>query len=165
MKVTSNKDGWNRLKRSLLTQQQYHTKVGWFGEQRYGPENDNLPFAQIAAWNEFGGVNGEDAAIPSAITPPRPFMRVYYVEELKDKNVQTVLSMVGKILFAQGSVTTAMNTAGPIFTKALQETMMRLDSPPNSQTTIDMKGFDDPLYNTGQLIMNVEYKVSKKGSD
>ena len=165
MKVTVNKDGWNKLKRSLLQQQEYHTKVGWFGEQRYGPENNNIQFAQIAAWNEFGGINGEDSAVPGAITPSRPFMRVYYIDELKNRNVQTVMGMIGRIAFAQGSVTTAMNTAGPVFTAALQETMMRLDSPPNSETTIEMKGFDDPLYDTGQLIMNVEYKVSKRGKD
>ena len=165
-KVTVNKSGWNRLKKHLLKQAQSEVRVGWFQDQRYGPENGNLQMAQVANWNEFGGINGPDSQFPGARTPARPFMRVWYKDFLKeDDGVMLGMKLLAATAFSRGDVGQALGLIGPVGRTALQETMMRFDDPLNSPATEDLKGFNDPLYETGQLIMNVDFRVSKKGGE
>ena len=162
MKVTSNKDGWNRLKRSLLTQQQKEVRVGWFPEHVYGADNDNLQMAQVAAWNEEGH---ETAGMFSGgmPAPPRPFMRVWYPEELKQSgDAKLAFQTIAMSAFKQVDVGVALNPAGAVFSNLLQQTMVKLNTPPNSEATIELKGFDDPLIETGQLASSVDYKVVVK---
>lgn len=166
MKVTSNKDGWNRLKRSLLTQQQKEVRVGWFPEHVYGPDNDNLQMAQVAAWNE-GGIEGSwkpnGGWFDGTFTPPRPFMRVWYPEELKQSgDAKLAFQTIALSAFKQVDVGGALNPAGAVFSNLLQQTMVKLNTPPNSEATIELKGFDDPLIETGQLVSSVDYKVVVK---
>lgn len=157
--ITSDKRVWERLKKNFLKQEQTKLQLGWFESDRYGSENDNLPMAQVAAWNEMGHNNGEGSLVPGAETPPRPFMRVGLRKELKsgsnDKEFKKIVQAV-----AEGkSVFQPMRESGPAFKRTLQETMMRWDTPPNADFTVDLKGFNDPLYHTGQLISSVGFKV------
>jgi len=165
MKVTSNRKAWEKLKKKLTADQNYHTKVGWFADQRYGDDNDNLQLAQVASWNEFGHETAGMFAggVPA---PPRPFMRVWYVDELKgSKHVYTAMQWVAMNAYHDRNVSEAMDKAGPIFVDALQETMLRFDDPPNSDATIALKGFDDPLIETSQLVSSVRHEVGRKSED
>lgn len=56
MTITVDKKVWEKLKKNFLKAEQASIDVGWFQSDRYGPENDNLPMAQVAQWNEDKGM-------------------------------------------------------------------------------------------------------------
>ena len=35
---------------------------------------------------------------------------------------------------------------------------------PNSPATVEIKGFDYPLVNSGQLVQSIDYRVKKRGA-
>lgn len=165
MTITVDKKEWERLKKNFLKAERASIDVGWMESDRYGPENDNLPMAQVAKWNEEGHNNGQGSLVTGSETPPRPFMRVGFKNALlsgqNDKNFRMIVDAVaeGKNIFQP------MRIAGPAFRQTLQEVMMRWDDPRNSDFTIDQKGFNDPLYHTGQLIAGVSFMVKQGGSE
>lgn len=164
-KLNIDKSGWKKLKKNLKDAETYNVNLGWFPEQVYGPENSNLPMAYVAKITEEGHVNGADSLIPGAITPPRPFMRVGLKGALKSgANKQQFQSMIEAVLEGK-SVLAAMQKTLPAFEQTLKQVMLDWDTPRNAPLTVRMKGFDDPLYNSGELIDNVTAKVQKKGSD
>ncbi|MDF5713569.1 MAG: hypothetical protein PUP93_06690 [Rhizonema sp. NSF051] len=154
--------GWEKLKKQLLSMDKTELQVGWF-DTYYGSENSNLPHAFVAELNEFGHTNGPDAMIPGAQTPPRPFMRVGFREFIeKGRADQNFLAVIKTVISGQ-NVFKAMNQAGPYFVKHLQKVMDEWDTPPNARLTIELKGFNDPLNKTHQLIDKVDYRVERKG--
>jgi len=165
MGLTVDKSAWNKLKKNFLQAEQYEGRVGWFPEDRYGSDNDNLQMAQVAKWNEEGHINGAGSLVPNAETPPRPFMRVSFRNALKaganDREFREIVQAVvdGK------SVLQPLKSAGKAFENTLRKVMLDFDNPPNAALTIEMKGFDDPLIKTSQLVANVNSKVAKKGAD
>jgi hypothetical protein len=161
MKYTVDLSGWNKLKKQLLTLDKTELRVGWF-DTSYGADNDNLPHAFVASLNEFGHVNGTGSLVPGAITPPRPFIRVGFRDYMKtgrgEESFKTIISAV-----MRGE--TALQTysiIGPVLVKGLQTVMDAWDSPPNARLTRELKGFNDPLNETHELIDNVSFEVSRK---
>ena len=68
MKLTVDKKVWNNLKKSFAKAEMFEDQVGWQADAVYGSDNENLPMAQVAQWQEEG--------VASKNIPPRPFMRV-----------------------------------------------------------------------------------------
>jgi hypothetical protein len=162
-KLKVDKSGWNKLRKDLMKIDESEIQVGWFEQNRYGPDNSNLPMAYVAALNEMGHVNGADAMIPGAITPPRPFMRVGFRQAMTTTAAKAEFKkMIQKIISGQSSLV-ALKQSANFFENLLQKVMRDWDTPPNASLTIEMKGFNDPLRNTGELIDNVTAKVSKRG--
>ncbi|MNR01716.1 hypothetical protein D3C85_1175340 [compost metagenome] len=162
MSVKVDKSVWNQLKKDLKKLDDVQLSIGWFPENQYGSDNNNLPMAYVAALNEFGHVNGSDAAIPGAITPPRPFMRAGFIPALKaganKKDFQFVIeqALKGK------SPLVAMQQIAPNLEKTLKKIMEGWSTPPNAPLTVELKGFNDPLKRSGELIDSVTAKVEKK---
>lgn len=164
-KLKVDKSGWEKLKKSLKQADTYTVNVGWFEENVYGPDNSNLPMAYVAKLNEEGHVNGFDSLVPGAITPPRPFMRVGLKGAFKaGANKDDFKDMISALLQGK-SVLTAMQKSTTNFERTLRKVMLDWDTPRNAPLTIEMKGFDDPLVNSSELIANVTAKVEKKGSN
>ena len=164
-KLKVDKSGWDKLKKDLIKLDQNEIQLGWFPENQYGPENSNLPMATVAQMNEEGHRNNADAAFPNAITPPRPFMRVGLKDALKGgPNKLQFKYMIEAVLAGQSSLS-VMQKSLPIFEQTLRQVMLDWDTPRNSPVTVELKGFDDPLRNSGELIANVTAKVEKKGAN
>lgn len=164
-KLKVDKSGWEKLKKNLKELDQSEVQLGWFPENRYGADNNNLPMAYIAKLDEEGHINGASSLIPGAITPPRPFMRVGLRDALKaGPNKQQFKYMIEAITSGQSTLTVLQKSL-PVFEQTLRQVMLDWDTPANSPFTVKMKGFDDPLRNSGELIANVTAKVAKKGSD
>lgn len=159
------KSGWDKLKKEFEQFTQNEIRLGWFEEQKYGSDNGNLPMAQVAMDVEQGHVNGPTAMFPGAITPPRPFMRVGLLEAASKGTNDQQFATVIKTVISGATVFRAMEQVAPYFEPTLRKVMMDWDSPPNSAATVALKGFDNPLVKTGQLIANVKAKVSKTGVD
>lgn len=161
MKLTVDKSPWLALKKSFTKAETLENRLGWFEENRYGSDNDNLPMAQVAKWQEEGteGGQGNGSGIP-----PRPFMRVGLNDRLKGgENKESFKRII--IAVANGQdVFKALHREGDSFRQTLRQVMMDWDTPPNAPTTIELKGFDDPLIESSELISNVSVKTVKRGT-
>ena len=162
-KLKVDKSGWEKLKKELLKAEAHEVQLGWFEENQYGPDNDNLKMAQVAQWQNEGHINGANSLVPGAITPPRPFMTVGLPGAFKaGANKDDFKDMVVAVLKGQ-SVLTAMQKTTNNFERTLRKVMLDWDTPANAPLTVELKGFDDPLVDSSELIANVTAKVEKKG--
>lgn len=164
-KLKVDKSGWEKLKKNLQQAAIYNVDLGWFEGQNYGSDNDNLPFAQVAQWNNEGHINGANSLVPGAVTPPRPFMTVGLPGAFKaGANKDDFKDMVQAVLTGK-SVLIAMQKSTNNFERTLRKVMLDWDTPRNAPLTVEMKGFDNPLVESSQLIANVTARVEKKGSN
>lgn len=159
-KLKVDKSGWEKVKKNLQQAEIYNVNLGWFPEQVYGPDNDNLQMAQVAQWNNDGHINDN-----GSLTPPRPCMSVGLPGAFKaGANKDDFKDMVQAVLTGK-SVLTAMQKSTTNFERTLRKVMLDWDTPRNAPLTIELKGFDDPLVNSSELIANVTAKVEKKGAN
>jgi hypothetical protein len=164
-KLKVDRSGWEKLKKNLKEAEIYNVNLGWFPENVYGPDNDNLQMSQVAQWNNEGHINGANSLVPGAITPPRPFMSVGLPGAFKaGANKGDFEDMVQAVLTGK-SVLTAMQKSTTNFERTLRKVMLDWDTPRNAPLTVEMKGFDNPLVDSSELIANVTAKVEKKGSN
>jgi hypothetical protein len=157
-KLKVDKSGWNKLKKSFQQAEIYNVNLGWFEENKYDSTNDNLQMATVAQWNNEGHINDN-----GSLTPPRPFMSVGLPGAFKaGANKDDFKDMVEAVLTGK-SVLAAMQKSSNNFERTLRKVMLDWDTPRNAPLTIELKGFDDPLVETSELIANVTAKVEKKG--
>lgn len=159
-KLKVDKSGWEKIKKNLIQANTREIQLGWFEENQYGPDNDNLKMAQVAQWNNEGHINDN-----GSVTPPRPFMTVGLAGAFKvGANKDNFEDMIKAVVKGQ-SVLTATTKATTSFERTLRKVMLDWDTPPNSPVTIELKGFNNPLVETSELIANVTAKVEKKGAN
>ena len=156
MKLTVDKKVWNNLKKSFAKAEMFEDQVGWQADAVYGSDNENLPMAQVAQWQEEG--------VASKNIPPRPFMRVGFKAALsKGANDASFKRIVTAVANGQ-DVFKALHKEGDSFRQTLRQVMIDWDTPRNAPTTIELKGFDDPLIETSELISNITSKTTKRGT-
>lgn len=109
---------------------------------------DGTPVAAVAFWNEFGA--------PSKGQPPRPFFR-----QMIEAESSTWPDKLAALLAGGHDVEDSLALLGEDIEGALKQSIMSLSSPPLAQSTIDAKGFEKPLIDTGQMKDSVGYEVTK----
>lgn len=117
--------------------------VGWFPEATY---EDGKPVASVAEKHEYGNrwLN----------IPIRSFMRTTIHEK------ETAWVDLTAKLFASGlSVEQVMNQMGAVIRGDVQNKIVSISSPPNSQETIARKGFNDPLIDTKTMLRSISFKT------
>ena len=130
---------------------------GFFEEDRYGPENDNLPVALVAYFNEYGHSIG-----PQGV-PERPFMHETYEDNMNQFHMARAMRNVFMAAIIDGrTVDRLLKQLGVVVVDMLQAA---IDDYPgsNSPVTIKRKGFDDPLRNTDKMLNSVRFKIHKGG--
>lgn len=153
VKITVDTSGWDKIKKNLLQANRESLNVGFFPESRYGPENENLPVATVAMWQEEGD---------PVKYPPRPFIRMGFLPRLKTSEYVPVFQQTIKsVLDGQATFKQAYAKLGPVMVKGLQNEIIARDTPPNSPQTVEAKGFNDPLINTGKMLESVDFKVER----
>lgn len=141
---------WNSMKKNLNKGSNKELKVGWFESDVYGSENDNLPVAQVAKWNEEG----------SESNPTRPFIRVGFMAPIKKGMYDGYfIESIQRIAEGKSTFTQEYRKLGPIAKQDLQEVIEGWTTPPNSPVTIALKGRDDPLVDTGKMHDSVGWQV------
>ena len=156
MKITVDKSVWNNLKKSFAKAEMLEDQVGWQDDAVYGSDNENLPMAQVANWLEEG--------VASKNIPPRPFMRVGFKAALsKGANDASFKRIITAVANGQ-DVFKALHKEGDSFRQTLRQVMIDWDTPRNAPTTVELKGFDDPLIETSELISNITSKTTKRGT-
>lgn len=155
MKLIVDKRAWLDLKKSFAKAEMFEDQLGW-QDTSYGSDNESLPHAQVAQWIEEG--------VASKNIPPRPYMRVGLRGALmKGSNDASFKRIITAVANGQ-DVFKALHKEGDSFRQTLRQVMMDWDTPPNAPTTIELKGFDDPLIESSELISNVSVKTAKRGT-
>lgn len=150
VEVSSNLKPWQDVKAQLKVLQELGIDIGWFGSH-YGPENQSLYHAQVAAWNETG----------TKTAPPRPYFRVGFRDFLKAGGGNNAFAyVIQQVVNGQQPLKPCQNIAS-VFVQSVKKIMEDWDSPPNAKSTIEQKGFNDPLVETHELIDNLTFKVRK----
>lgn len=122
-------------------------RVGFLEGASY-PDKDHTPVAQVAAINEFGA--------PEANIPPRPFFQTM-IEKNKGKWADTL----GKNLVATGyDAKRTFALMGEGIKDQLIDSIESFSDPKNAASTIEKKGFDDPLVHTGHMKSSVDFEVN-----
>lgn len=125
-------------------------EAGFFEEARYGPENHNLPVAQVAAYNNFG----------TSFNPTRPFMDNTFEDNMNQLHMGIGVKKVFIAALTNGRSTQRMlRVLGETIADLMRE---EIDDYPgsNSPSTIARKGFNDPLYDTGKMLESVRFKIN-----
>jgi len=129
--------------------------IGFFPEDIH-PKN-NIPVASVAYMNEMGDplntFEGHSAPIP-----PRPFMRQTIAENV-DQWGQAFYSGLKAVQYHSDP---ALKGLGSLIQMQIRNSIFNWSSPMNSPLTIKLKGFNDPLVETGFMADHVKVKVHEK---
>ncbi|MGL5163381.1 MAG: hypothetical protein ACRC8E_14075 [Plesiomonas shigelloides] len=123
-----------------------HVTVG-IHEGAPQPESGELNMATLGAVLHFGS---EDGRIPA-----RPWLDAG-IESGTTEILDTIRSGIGRGL----PLDTVLEQVGVISVGAVQEFMTDLKDPPNAPSTIEKKGSDNPLIDSGALRASVTYSVT-----
>lgn len=111
------------------------------------PESGDLNMATLGAVLHFGS---EDGHIPA-----RPWLDTG-VESGAQEILDIIRSGVGKGL----PLDTVLEQVGVVSVGAVQDFMTDLKDPPNAPSTIEKKGSDNPLIDSGALRASITYSVT-----
>lgn len=148
---------WDKMKKDLLKASGQEVQVGIVEPVNYGSDNDNLAVAQVWQWQEEG--------LPAKNIPTRPAIRVGFMAPIKKgsydnyfiESIQRIAE--GKSTFKQEYV-----RLGMVAKVGLKDAVEKWDSPRNSPVTVALKGFDNPLIDSGLLYDSIDFKVDKRTS-
>jgi hypothetical protein len=129
-------------------------EVGFFEEDRYGPENHNLPVATVAAYNEFGTVHN----------PQRPFMSDAFSENMSQLYMAKGMKAVFLDALQTGrAVNRLLKSLGRITGELIEVSIQQYAAAGgNSAATIKKKGGrDTPLIDTGKMIESVRFHIHR----
>lgn len=157
--VKVNKKGLKRVKRQVAKVRQKRVKVGYLGGTH---STANMPYAQLAAILEYGA-----ALDNGAVIPPRPALRQFgfrwdYV--YKQQFLNDIRFDFESVLTGKSTADSLMKISGERLKTNYQEIMRTWISGGsqnrhNAGLTIQLKGFDKPFVETGELIANAKYEV------
>ena len=157
-KLKVDKSGWNKLKKELLKGSDLEVKVGIVEPTNYGSDNDNLSVAQVWQWQEEG--------VPAQNIPTRPAIRVGFMAPIKKGSYDKIfIESVVRIAEGKSTFKQEYTRIGVQAKADLKKAVADWDTPRNAPYTIELKGFDNPLIDSGLLYESIDFKVDKKGSD
>lgn len=116
-----------------------------FAEFLEGKDKFAGPVAQVAFWNEFG----------TKKSPPRPFMR----NTVASKSPRWGIGLGQALKKTHFDPIPALAIMGMGIQGQIRQTIRDYKDPPNSRVTADLKGFNKPLVNTGQMLRAVDFQV------
>ena len=120
-------------------------RVGFLENATYP---DGKPVAMIAAIQEFGA--------PSRGIPPRPFFRNMVAAKQKEWPVA-----IEGLLKANGyDAARTMELAGQAIAGQLRQSIHDTNAPALAPSTVERKGFDKPLIDTGHMFNSVSHEVT-----
>src|SRR5690606_24889195 len=151
--VHKNTKQWDKMEKNLLRGADRVVRVGWWDSRH----PSGVPTAQVAAWNEEGHMNG--GIFSGTYTPPRPFIRMGFLLLAKKYLKSYAKGILRDVALGKSSWAKYNKKMGEDMVKLLQETILAWDTPANSAVTISMKGFNDPLIDTGNMYDAVKYRI------
>jgi len=142
--------GWNEIKRKLKALEKKTVEVGILGTSALQAEEDDFRIVDVAIVNEFGTDDGH--------IPERPAHRQTYEAQKGEVKRKSDLA-VQAIMQPGGSVTRQLNRLGLWYTGELKKSIIAFDSPANAPATIEKKGADNPLIDTGRMLNAIHHEI------
>lgn len=157
-KLKVDKSGWNKLKKELLKGSNQEVQVGIVEPTNYGPDNDNLSAAQVWQWQEEG--------LPAKNIPTRPAIRVGFMAPIKKGSYDKIFAeSMQRIVEGKSTFKQEYTRIGVQAQVDLKKAVADWDSPRNAPLTVELKGFDNPLIDSGLLYDSIDFKVANRGSE
>lgn len=150
-KVTVRDRGWNRIKQNMLAlAKKPHVKVGVLDDGAHG--DGGLSVAELAAIHEFGA--------PGAGIPARSFIRST-LDENKAEYAELIRKGLAAVLAGRLSPAMLLEAIGAKVATDIKKRVTSGDGldPPLAESTVEAKGSERPLVDTGRLIGAVTWKV------
>jgi hypothetical protein len=129
-------------------------EVGFFEEDRYGPENANLPVATVAAMNEFGTKHN----------PTRPFMSDTFSDGMNQLFMAREMKRIYLDVIKGGTAAQRLLISlGKLTVELMQVSIQQYAAQGgNSPSTIKKKnGRDTPLIDSGKMIESVRFHIHR----
>lgn len=145
-----------KLTRKLELLKKSSVSTGYFKEQGNHPDTE-LSYAQMMNLHEYGFF-GSYARVPS-----RP-VRAILTVNLKMSLPKYLTRQLSKYLYANLHLSELLDDIGKYSTSEAQSIFGSSALSPNSPVTVEIKGFDSPLIDTGFLRGNWSWKTSSKNS-
>lgn len=123
------------------------------GFQAGEAEHEGVDICEIAAFNELGTAN----------IPSRPFLR-NSVDTNMDKISGNLEIWCNGVLYGEMQAHELMTNMGMLMKGLIQEEIVKGNFAPNSPATIQKKGSDKPLIDTGTMRESVNYQIVERGS-
>lgn len=150
-KNNSDLSGWNNLLSKINKLKSVTIETGFFEEDTYDADNDFLPVAQVAAWQEFG----------TPTIPPRAFIRLGWTDAMHSRAFTKVYGgVVKRIIAKKQSVGDGLEQLGFLSQSLMKREIREWDYPPNAPSTVSHKGFNDPLIETEKMLDSVKFKLT-----
>lgn len=111
-----------------------------------------------AIWTHYGTQGGASGGGWGGPVPSRPFL-MNAIENNKSKYRKTLRVSASQILRGTTTMNAVLSKLGLFAQGHIQSEITNLQSPPNSQATIDLKGSSNPLIDSGEMRGAVTYKV------
>jgi len=154
--IKANKKAWEKLRAQLLKPTDT-LLMGYFSEDTYDSDNNNLPVAAVAAWQDQGAPFAGEKHIP-----PRPFMSVGLTEVVKSISIKKAIEMAFINYLGGESLKSQYKHVGAAITDDMKELIEDWDDPPNSPSWANKKGEDNPLVYTEVMKDSFTTKVTKE---
>lgn len=122
-------------------------KVGFLAGAKYP---DGTPIAQVAFWNEFGTIRA----------PSRPFFRGM----IADKSPGWGAALQKNLKATDYNSEQTLGLMGQGIKDQLTESIVNWSEPPNADSTVARKGFNDPLIDTGEMQRAPDFVVETEDS-
>lgn len=117
-----------------------------------GSYEDGLTIATVAAVNNFGSADGR--------IPARPFLQPP-IEDGAPMYRRLAEVMLPRVLSGEMEMRTLLEQMGNLAEGHVKQYITDLRTPPNAQSTIDKKGSDNPLIDTGFLRQSIRYVLDE----
>ena len=116
-------------------------------------EGESDDVKQKATNNEFG----------SGTTPERSFIRST-IDENAERYAKAAEILLGLMVDGEISKFEALERMGQQIEKDIKEKIVNIKRPPNSPRTIEIKGFDNPLIHTGEMLGSIRYVIKTEAN-
>ena len=137
-----------RFFRELKKLEGLEVQVGFQSDQKY---EDGTSIAEVAAHNEFG----------SSDTPERPFMRQSF--ENHEAELKAGCEAANRVVNSGGSAEQALQQLGTLAKGLIQDEIVNGGFAPNAEPTIQKKGSEQPLIDTGTMRQSVNFVIKRRG--
>lgn len=154
--------GIGKLKADVAKLRSQSITIGYQGPSGAAQHpNADASVAQVAAWQEFGTPGSDDRQynVTRGHIPGRPFVRTGMAKYQGE--IAMAIRRAFQLVLNGGKVEDAQNAVGERAVEAVQQSILdaRSWAKPLAQSTIDRKGHDDPLIESGALYDAASYAV------
>lgn len=126
--------------------------IGFFEEDRYGPENENLPVAQVAYYNEFGTVHN----------PTRPFMEETFSDALTQRHINKMMKAIFESALTNGrAVDRLLITLGDDVAELMKVQILNYPGSNSPETIARKEGRNTPLRDTEFMMNSVKFEIHR----